>query len=66
MFDQERGHGFEVDYWAIGVILYYMLYGKYPFDCLSGDVDTIYHLIQEEEPEFDYEMVSEDANDLIR
>ena len=66
MFDLTKGHGFEVDYWAIGVILFYMLYAEYPFDSESEDVEKIYKLIQESEPEYDYEKVSENANDLIK
>ena len=68
MFDSKKGHGFEVDYWAIGVILFYMLYGRYPFESDSGsdDIDQIYTFIQEKEPEYDNDLVSLEAKDLIK
>lgn len=66
MFLSEEGHGFEVDLWALGVILYYMLYGEYPFESHQDDVEEIYRQIQEEEPCFDEKAVSPAANDLIR
>lgn len=66
MFDSKKGHGFEVDYWAIGVILYYMIYGCFPFESKSDDVDEIYDLIQNREPEYDDSVASKSANDFIR
>lgn len=66
MFNTKKGHGFEVDYWAIGVIFYYMLYGRYPFESKSDDIEEIYKLIQHEEPFYDYENISADSNDFIK
>lgn len=66
MFDSKKGHGFEVDYWAIGIILYCMIYGKFPFESKSDDVDEIYDLIQNKEPEYDDSLVSKSANDFIK
>ncbi|CAH2351388.1 calcium/calmodulin-dependent protein kinase I [[Candida] railenensis] len=35
IFQKEKGHSFEVDMWAVGVIVYFMLCGYMPFDCES-------------------------------
>ncbi|KAI5950494.1 hypothetical protein KGF57_004309 [Candida theae] len=37
MFNREKGYGFPVDVWAIGVCAYFMLCGYLPFDCESDD-----------------------------
>ena len=66
MFDSKIGHSFEVDYWAIGVILYYMIYGRYPFESKNDDIDEIYDLIKNKEPEYNYEDVSDNTNDFIK
>lgn len=66
MFDSKQGHSFEVDYWAIGIILYYMVYGKYPFESKNDDIDEIYDLIKNQEPDYDYENISTNTNDFIK
>lgn len=66
MFDSKKGHGFEVDYWAIGIILYCMLYGCFPFESKNDDVEEIYDLIQNKEPEYDNTLVSVNANNFIK
>jgi len=66
MFDTKKGHGFEVDYWAIGIILYCMLYGQFPFESKSDDVEEIYELIQNNEPVYDDTIASKNANDFIK
>lgn len=66
MFSSDSAHSFEVDWWAIGVILYYMLYGQYPFENVEDDVLEIYRSIQEDQPRFSYSTVSREANDLIK
>ena len=66
MFNIKKGHGFEVDYWAIGVILYTMLYGHYPFESKNDDVDEIYELIKNHEPEYCDQMISPAANVFIK
>lgn len=37
-----KGYSFPVDYWSIGVCVYYFYYGKYPFGGGGNDVMTIY------------------------
>ena len=32
ILDAKIGHSYEVDYWSIGVILYTLLFRKFPFD----------------------------------
>lgn len=66
MFQSKKGHSFEVDFWAVGIILYYMLYGNYPFESKTDNVEEIYDLIKNKEPFYDDEMVSKDANDFIK
>jgi calcium-dependent protein kinase len=51
------------DIWSIGVILYYMLSGKYPFN--SEDNYEIFQKIETEQPSFWELNVSEDAIDFI-
>lgn len=43
--DSSRGHGFEVDIWALGVILYAMLVGKPPFE--TDSVQKTYRRIRD-------------------
>ena len=44
LYSEKEGHSYEVDYWAIGVILYVMLYGRPPFE--SSDVKQTYKKIR--------------------
>ncbi|KAG7192308.1 uncharacterized protein KQ657_002027 [Scheffersomyces spartinae] len=44
--------GFQIDIWALGVILYTMLYGRMPFD-EDDDLRTKYKILNEEPPYYD-------------
>ncbi|CAN6608340.1 cell cycle serine/threonine-protein kinase Cdc5p/MSD2 [Trichomonascus vanleenenianus] len=59
-----KGHSFEVDMWAIGIIMYAMLFGKPPFQ--SRSVDTIYERVKTNDYSFPEDFsVSDAAKDLI-
>ena len=40
LFDTKNGHSFEVDIWSLGVIMYVLLVGRFPFG--DKDVNMIY------------------------
>lgn len=62
---KEVGHGFEVDIWAIGIMLYAMLFGKPPFQ--AKDVQIIYERIKTNDYKFPPDsVVSLEARQLIR
>ena len=44
ILDGKQGHSYEVDIWAIGVIIYTQLLGKPPFE--TSDVKTTYRRIR--------------------
>ena len=44
ILDGKQGHSYEVDIWAIGVIIYTQLIGKPPFE--TSDVKTTYRRIR--------------------
>lgn len=59
------GHSFEVDIWAIGIMLYALLFGKPPFQ--AKDVQVIYERIKNNEFNFPMESnVSNEARVLIQ
>jgi polo-like kinase 1 len=59
-----EGHSFEVDLWAVGIIMYAMLIGKPPFQ--STDVDSIYKKIRQNSFEWpETVMVSQSAKALV-
>lgn len=58
-------YGFEVDIWAVGIILYAMLYGKPPFE--SKDVKKTYQKIKTLDYYFPSDIeVSLEAKHLIK
>merc|ERR1712137_167059 len=54
--------GCEDDIYSLGVVLYTMLYGSYPF--YHDDKSIMFHMVTEENPDFDDE-VSKESSDLI-
>ena len=69
ILDNSHGHSFEVDVWAIGVIMYTLLYGQPPFETES--VKTTYKRIKDNHYSFPlpsqktYKPVSPAAKSLI-
>ena len=70
ILDNSNGHSFEVDVWAIGVIMYTLLYGAPPFETAS--VKTTYRRIRDNHYRFpqpsepNYRAVTPAAKALIR
>lgn len=64
ILDGKDGHSFEVDTWALGVILYTLVIGKPPFE--TADVKSTYKKIRENDYAFPAEpKISAEAKDLI-
>ncbi|KTW31812.1 uncharacterized protein T551_01073 [Pneumocystis jirovecii RU7] len=64
LFGKQEGHSFEVDLWAVGIIMYAMLIGKPPFQ--SKEVKAIYKNIRENRYVFPEDIpISLEAKDLI-
>lgn len=62
---KEVGHSFEVDIWAVGIMMYAMLFGKPPFQ--AKDVQIIYERIKTNDFTFPPDsVVSFEARQLIR
>lgn len=62
---ENRGHGKAVDWWALGCILYEMLYGLPPF--YDKNLNTMYKKILHDPIKFSSSLpVSDEAKDLIK
>ena len=63
--NKHSGHSFEVDYWAIGVIVYTLLIGKPPFE--TEDVKETYKKITADNYEFPSNVfISDEAKNFIK
>ena len=63
--NKHSGHSYEVDYWAIGVIVYTLLIGKPPFE--TEDVKETYKKITADNYEFPSNVyISEEAKTFIK
>uniref|UniRef100_A0A7S4DIL4 Serine/threonine-protein kinase PLK n=1 Tax=Lotharella globosa TaxID=91324 RepID=A0A7S4DIL4_9EUKA len=64
ILDARKGHSFEVDIWAIGVIMYTMLVGRPPFE--TSSIKATYKRIRSSAYKFPENVaISKDARDLI-
>jgi len=64
ILDGKSGHSYHVDVWALGVVMYAMLFGRPPFE--TTDVKTTYKKIKANEYVFPDVGVSEHAKDVIK
>ncbi|CAK7895864.1 calcium/calmodulin-dependent protein kinase I [[Candida] anglica] len=67
ILDRSKGHSFEVDLWAVGVITYFMLCGYMPFDCETDDetMEAIKIADYRYDPPEYWDHISSNAKDFI-
>lgn len=64
ILDSNVGHSFEVDIWAVGVIMFAMIIGKPPFE--TPEVKSTYKRIQRNDYFFpDHAQITPQAKDII-
>lgn len=62
-----KGHSFEADIWALGVVIYYMLVGKSPFSENAKDLKQLHRNISDVNYRFPPESdISNEAKDIVK
>lgn len=62
-----RGHSFEADVWALGVVIFYMLVGRSPFSENAKDMKSLHLNINDVKYTFPTDIIiSREAKDLIK
>ena len=65
MIENKNGYSYKVDIWSLGIIMYKLIIGKYPFE--AGNNVRIYTKIKNNEYSFpECSIISEDAQNLIK
>lgn len=65
ILDENMGYSYEVDIWALGIVIYKLIIGKLPFD--STNISTICEKIKKIEFTFpENANISDEAKDLIK
>lgn len=60
----QSGHGFAVDWWTLGVLMYEMVAGKPPW--YQSDAVSLYDLILTKEPVFNEKFTDQPTIDIVR
>ena len=64
MIDGEKGYSYEADIWSLGIIIYKLIIGKFPFE--SNNKEELFNKIKNDQITFPEDcIISEDAKDLI-
>ncbi len=55
-----RGYSYSCDYWSVGICLYYLYYGEFPFGQSTDNPNTVYKEIINKQIEFKYNKSNND------